>query len=222
MKFQVLKTAEVKTIGTLTANTKKILFAAHGHGQLVEFFGKKLEWIEHPDLFIICPEGLNRYYLKGYNGRVGSTWMTSQYREDDIVDNHLYLNSLLNQCKAVAPNAELHLLGFSQGAQTMSRWAFFEKLKYTSICLWGGRQAHDVDWTTYAKKSETIPFELRMGDDDEYYGEEKITDWLNQWKDNNTAFRFKLYQGKHRLEKEALLDYAEEVLKIKLTTPELS
>lgn len=222
MKFQVLKTAEVKTIGSLTTKTKKILFATHGHGQLVEFFGKKLEWIEHSDLFIICPEGLNRFYLKGFNGRVGSTWMTSQYRNDDITDNHLYLNSLLNHCKTIAPHAELHLLGFSQGAQTISRWAIFEKLKYTSMCLWGGRQAHDVDWSTYAKKSQTIPFQLRMGDDDEYYGEEKIEYWLNQWKFNQTAFRFKLYQGKHRLEKEALTTYAKEVLKLDYINSDLT
>ncbi|MGB0871224.1 MAG: alpha/beta hydrolase [Flavobacteriales bacterium] len=214
MKFQVLKTAEVTSLGELTPQTKKILFVTHGHGQLVEFFSKKLECIKHPDLFIICPEALNRFYLKGFRGRVGATWMTTQYREDDIKDNHLYLNSLLNHCKSICPKAEIHLLGFSQGAQTISRWAFFEKINYKSICLWGGRQAHDVDWKVYSNKSSSIPFELRMGDEDEFYGESKINDWLRMWREQNVAFNFELYKGKHRLEEEAMQNYAKQILNI--------
>lgn len=214
MKISITKTAEIKTIGTLSVNTKKILIVTHGHGQLTKYFSKKLEWIQHPDLYIICPEALNRFYLKGFNGRVGSTWMTSEFRDDDIKDNHNYLNTVLKNCLNIANDPEIHLLGFSQGAQTISRWALFEQINYSSICLWGGRQAHDVKWINYAKASLQIPFELRMGDDDEYYSEGKISNWLSDWKENNTSYNFQLYKGKHRLEKQAILDYKKQILKL--------
>ena len=36
----------------------------------------------------MAPEGLSRFYLEGFSGKVGATWMTREDRLNDI-DNYL-------------------------------------------------------------------------------------------------------------------------------------
>ncbi|MGB1219691.1 MAG: alpha/beta hydrolase [Flavobacteriales bacterium] len=214
MIIKTQKTAYVKTIGDLNAETESILLVAHGYGQLVDFFARHLENIKHPKLCILCPEALNRFYLCGYRGRVGAHWMSKYRREEDIEDNHFYLNQVFEQAKAIAPNADWHLLGFSQGAQTLSRWLCQENIEAKSLTLWGGRQSYDIDWERFRAFSEQQAVEFRIGDEDEYYDPEKIETWLNELRENKLRFRYQSYKGLHRLERQALIDFAQQVLKL--------
>jgi predicted esterase len=207
MEITVNSQTNIHIQGELTDNTKQVWIVCHGYGQLVKFFSQWLTPILDEETCIICPEGLHKFYLQGFGGRVGAHWMTKDKREDDIERNHQYLNKIYAFVKENAPQAKLNCIGFSQGAQTMSRWVLSEDIPYDVLCLWGGRQAEDISLEEYKTKTSRNPIYIRMGDDDEFYGEEKVENWLDSWRKENVPFQFTWYKGKHKIEKQAILDF---------------
>ena len=73
---------------------KQILIALHGYGQLGQYFYRKFNSLE-ADFGLVVPEGPHRFYLEGSSGRVGASWMTKEWREQDIQENNSYLKQLI-------------------------------------------------------------------------------------------------------------------------------
>ena len=97
MKEQTIetkKTARYYTLGTLSENTKTVWFVCHGYGQLANYFLRNFKLLENEKTFVISPEGFHRYYLNGFSGRVGASWMTKEDRLNDIADYVAYLDQL--------------------------------------------------------------------------------------------------------------------------------
>lgn len=123
---------------------------------------------------IVAPEALSRFYVErqigqhGPTSTVGATWMTREDREHEIRDYVAYLDAVLSR---VAPadrgraestadrkvpgeqglgtvaggDSSRHvLLGFSQGAETASRWAVLGARPPATLVLWGGGLAEDL------------------------------------------------------------------------------
>ena len=88
-KIKVETTAHYYSIGELNNNTSDIWIVCHGYGQLASFFIRKFQDLDAPNRFIIAPEGFNKFYLNGYSGRVGASWMTKENREDEIEETSL-------------------------------------------------------------------------------------------------------------------------------------
>lgn len=213
VNFKVQRTASIQQLGEFSTAIKKVIISCHGYGQLGQFFIRKFTSIAREDILIICPEALNKFYLEGFNGRVGANWMTSDKREVDIADNRNYLNAILDWIhENLEQEFSLHLLGFSQGAQTLSRWAVTENLKVDSLTLWGGRQAKDMTWEELKSWSEQNDVHIRMGTEDPFYSEKKVEDWLSEWKSNEVTFKFEYYTGNHSLEQKAMEDYLDKII----------
>ena len=92
--IQAPRTARYYLIGN-TKNPDNVWLCMHGYGQQAKYFAAKTKALDDGKNLIIVVEAMNRFYLSGYNGRVGATWMTSDDREVDIADNHRYLDLLL-------------------------------------------------------------------------------------------------------------------------------
>ncbi len=213
VNFQVERTAHVRQLGEFGSHIKHVIISCHGYGQLGEFFIRKFTSIERNDILIVCPEALNKFYLDGFNGRVGANWMTSDRRAVDIEDNRRYLNQVLNWIKSnMNHDYSLHLLGFSQGAQTLSRWAITENLQIDSLTLWGGRQAKDMTWNDLRLWSLSNEIHIRMGTEDPFYSEEKVEAWLAEWKEYKVKFEFEYYKGNHSLVASAMKDYLSNII----------
>ena len=69
-----------------------------------------------------------------------------RHRATDIADYVSYLDTLYEHVRATvpAPAARVHVLGFSQGAATASRWAALGRSVIDRLILWGGAHAHDL------------------------------------------------------------------------------
>ena len=93
-KIIVSKTMRYFTIGDID-KADKLLYVLHGYGQLASYFIKSFDKISD-SYFVVAPEGMHRFYLKGTSGRVGASWMTKEAREIDIDENTKNL-ALLNQ-----------------------------------------------------------------------------------------------------------------------------
>ena len=132
-------------LGELNANTKEIWFVLHGYGQLAAYFVQKFKLLTDHHICVIAPEGLSHFYKEGFTGRVGATWMTKENRLMDI-DNYIaYLNTVYHIETQQAPNLPVTMLGFSQGAATVSRWIAEGNVAFERLILWAGLLPPDMD-----------------------------------------------------------------------------
>lgn len=121
-QIKVSKTASYFTQGQLNEHTKYIWLVIHGFAQTADTFIQPFSILgeEH---FVIAPEGLNRFYSRGFAGSAVANWMTSRDREFEIEDYCNYLNLLTKQLNITQyKNAKVILLGFSQGVSTLTRF----------------------------------------------------------------------------------------------------
>lgn len=120
-KLKVGKTARVYTLSPAKGVAFKAnLLALHGYRQLGKYFINQFQALQDLGFAVIVPEALNRFYIEGYSGRVGASWMTKEAREDDIQDQINYLDQLHEEFNLSA--TPLIVLGFSQGGPTACRW----------------------------------------------------------------------------------------------------
>ena len=140
-------------IGEINQDTRAVWFVLHGYGQLAKYFLTKFNALTNHGVCVIAPEGLSRFYLEDVNtrnqtgnNRVGATWMTRENRLMDI-DNYIqFLNTIYKSELEEYPSIPVTLLGFSQGAATVSRWALQEIIKYEKLILWSGLVPDDMDF----------------------------------------------------------------------------
>ena len=132
-------TGRYRVLGSPGPEIKHVWFICHGHGHLAEFFIKQFNCLNDGQHLIVAPEGLSKYYLKGFSGRVGATWMTKEDRLNDI-DNYLrYLSTVYSTVKEqLNPEVKVTLFGFSQGAATISRFASLTQVPFDRLVLWAG------------------------------------------------------------------------------------
>lgn len=156
-----------------TGKEQEIWIVLHGYGQLAEFFIRKFIPHASENRLFIAPEGTNHNYLKDFQGRVGANWMTSYQRETAIANNHRYLNGIMEEVlSAFKQVPSIHLLGFSQGAATGTRWASQWKGTLDSLVLWGGGFAHDLALEAAKEKFTTTAVILVHGLEDELVTDE--------------------------------------------------
>lgn len=156
-----------------TGKEQEVWIVLHGYGQLAEFFIRKFLPFSSENRLIIAPEGTNHSYLQEFQGRVGANWMTSYNRETAIANNHRYLNRLMDDLLLQFSNLpRIHLLGFSQGAATGTRWASQWNGTLHSLVLWGGGFAHDLVLNLAKEKFASTEVLLVHGAQDKLITEE--------------------------------------------------
>lgn len=201
-KIMVEKTARYFTSGSEGAQIETILFVCHGYATLAEKFLQEFKDVQSDNLFIVAPEGLNRFYTRGGSGNVVASWMTSDDREDEIQD---YINFLDQVYKKVVPkfpvNTRIAVLGFSQGAATASRWAASGKSRIDDLILWCGFFPPDL-------KTAEIPEHLRLtvvtASDDKWIGPEEEQKQLEGMKKRTPDFKHFRFTGEHKIHVPAL------------------
>lgn len=158
-----------------TFQEKEVWIVFHGYGQLAEFFIRKFLPFDNPDCLIIAPEGTNYTYLNGFQGRVGSNWMTRHEREVAIENNHRFLDTLMENILSefeVVP--VIHVLGFSQGAATATRWVSRWSSRSKSLILWAGGFAQDLDLEKVRDVFSDTRLVMVLGENDELITPESI------------------------------------------------
>ena len=174
-RIQVEFNARYEVLGTPSEQIEELWFVCHGHGQLARFFIKKFECINDGKTLIVAPEGLYRYYLNGFTGRVGATWMTKEDRLSDINNYLNYLTAVyLETKKQLSPQIKTTLFGFSQGAATISRFATQTKVDFHKLILWAGILPPDLPTVESTDKLSDKKTYFVMGDNDPYASQQVI------------------------------------------------
>lgn len=212
--IKVTKTARYFTIGELTEQTEEIWFVCHGYGQLASYFIKHFQILDDGKTFIVAPEGLSRFYLGEYTGRIGATWMTKEDRENDINDYVNYLDAVFKPILETAKNARVNYLGFSQGATTICRYAAISKPRIDNLIMWAGSLPHDVSPQTAKEVFGETPTYIIYGDEDEYLAHINIPEYEKKLKAIGFNYELIEFKGKHEMNKEVLLELKEKTAKL--------
>jgi predicted esterase len=203
--LHVPRTAHLHQWGDLSAHTRHLWVVCHGYGQLAKYFIRHFEGLADEQTVIIAPEALSRFYLKDFNGRVGATWMTKEERLLEIADYIGYLNLVREQALAEAPNAQLHVLGFSQGAATVCRWLAQAHWPVAQLVLWAGVFPEDMEMANLGDTLKDTRISYVYGLQDEFVTDEKVQTQLTRVREAGLEPGVLTFTGKHELHQETLL-----------------
>lgn len=195
-EFISTKTFRYITIGNLK-KASKLLIVLHGYGQLVEYFVRKFDGLDE-DVFILAPEGMHRFYLKGSSGRVGASWMTKEAREADIHDNIHWLNELNEHIQKEQLFEKTILLGFSQGGATAARWYENSTIQFNHLVMWASVFPPDLQMNLKSTTVKTGKNIFVLGNDDPFFNSEEQSKVLEFYK--TIGFGLIQFKGKHDID----------------------
>ena len=191
-------------LGDINEETRNVWFVLHGYGQLGQYFLKKFEPLENPSTAVIAPQGLNKFYLQGFSGRVGSTWMTKEDRLLDI-DNYItYLNSLYESLNIPA-GCKLNVLGFSQGSATACRWVYYNQFHINALILWAGVFPPDISIERQDSRLGQFKSYFAYGTKDPFLPTEGLEERLETLKKIDPSYEVVAFDGEHDIDSATLL-----------------
>ena len=201
----VERTAHYWTHGPLDGTADTVWMGLHGYAQRAAELLDDLMPLAAEDTLLIAPEALSRFYRRGTDGAIGASWMTSAERDDEVADYLAYLDRLRDTLTPrLAPDATWHLLGFSQGAATASRWAAHTETSLGRLVLWGGTLAHDLDLAAWAAQPPADRVELVLGATDRYLTAERVAQEERRLTVAEVAYAVHRYDGGHAIRPQVL------------------
>lgn len=198
-KIDVPSSLRYRTIQT-GQNARHLVYVLHGYGQLVEYFSQKFSGIPHEEILFVFPEGRHRFYLRGTSGRVGASWMTKEWREEDIRLNIVGLDLLHQEIlKSYSPE-KITVIGFSQGGATAARWLANGKIACDHFISWASVYPPDLATEEPAELAPKNTFVL--GTEDEYFPKEDQESLITDYR--SKGINIARFEGTHDIDKETL------------------
>lgn len=201
-----LKTARYYILGELSGSTSELWFLFHGYGQTATDLLKKFENYENTQRVFIAPEGLSRFYRKGFFGHVGASWMTKEDRENEIKDYLVFINNVYRQLTVeIDPvKVSINLFGFSQGAATAFRVFADNKFKVDKVILCCSPPPRDVDYKKIRILSASADVKVLAGKNDNLVKLSQMKEGLQPMADNKVNFEFIEFNGEHEITSDIL------------------
>jgi len=98
----------------------------------------------------------------------------------------------------------VHVLGFSQGTATASRWLALGHARAERLILWAGDVAQDLDLATHAPVFRGADLTMVLGSEDEYISPDRMAREEARLKAHHIPYRLLRFEGNHRLDDEVL------------------
>ncbi len=204
-QFKTQKTARYASYGTLSEETKYFWFCLHGSKMTCEQMLYKFSDFDPETHFIIAPEALNRFYLKGFGGDVVASWMTSRDRLYEIEDFCNYLTHLYFQYVEKLPlETKRIVMGFSQGGTTLYRWLHNSLIEANYLIAYSCWIPEDINLKNAKSNLNLINQIYTYGLQDEFLTEERIQAVNQIIEKNKLNIEREPYEGTHRIEKSQL------------------
>ncbi|MEZ5029968.1 MAG: hypothetical protein R2787_01075 [Saprospiraceae bacterium] len=147
---------------------QRLLIVCHGYAQSVASFLQEVSKADLPGYVIVAPEGLSRFYRRGFEGDVVASWMTREDRLAEIRDQVAYLDQLANLLKDEYGPLPLDVLGFSQGVPTVCRWLAESEIHAEHLVLWQGMVPETDTMSRLAAKFQQ-GVDLVLGNSDPFF-----------------------------------------------------
>ena len=203
--WQVKKTARVANNGRPTKNTRYFWMVLHGSHMTCEQMLYKFGHFDPEKHLVIAPEGLNRFYSKGFSGEVLATWMTSRDRIKEIEDFSAYLSELyLHYSVQLPEGCKKIVLGFSQGGTTAYRWLHREKVELDLLLGYACWIPEDIDLKEAATDFKSLRQVYTYGQEDQFLQEDRLEALKDIVRRNKLKIDFEPYKGDHRVDRKQL------------------
>lgn len=209
----VPRTARYYTLGPTHGFPRELWFVCHGYGQLAGRFIEQFASLDDGTRLIVAPEALSRFYLDAiperrnqHTPRVGATWMTREDRLAEIADYVVYLDHLASEMKhhLAGASPRVVVLGFSQGAATVSRWLAASELRADQLVLWGGSIPPELDLAAWADRLQGAHITLVAGESDEYATPKVVAGEAERLSAAGVEFTLQRFVGGHSIDDDAL------------------
>jgi len=202
----VPRTARYYTLGTASGHIKNLWIVCHGYGQLARYFLRHFRVLDDEKTMVVAPEALSRFYLDGFSGRVGATWMTKEDRLSEIEDQAGYLNLLLKeQLRQLPEDVQVTVLGFSQGGATVCRWLATVQPRVHQLILWAASFPEDINFETGKAAFQNLPVAVVYGTQDALITTEALHRKQQLMAQLNITPQVYTFAGGHTLDPEILL-----------------
>lgn len=202
----VARTARYYTLGEHESQLRQVWFVCHGYGQLGCYFLKHFECVDDGSRLIVAAEGFSRFYLQGFDGRIGASWMTREDRLNEIHDYVDYLDAIYDEIFDTVNRAEVEVvgLGFSQGTATVCRWLDQGQASADRLILWAGLLPLEIDLSASKSVFRDLTVSLVVGKQDEYANPAIIAEQEAILSANDISFERIDFDGGHALDPEVL------------------
>ena len=192
---------------------KNLWILLHGYSQQAGIFISQFEELNDDETILIAPEGLSRFYVKGYFGNVGASWMTKEDRMNDIMDNIHYLDSLLSKLLNDMPTApeKIIVLGFSQGGAAAARWSAVTSHKVSHLIVYSSEFPRDISDESLKHLNEKLKTWYVCSNHDEFIDEDLFKRQFSYLEEKNFLYEKIFFDGKHEIRNEVLVKIKEAV-----------
>jgi len=214
----VPRTARYFAIREAGSATREVWFALHGYGQLAASFAHQCEALADPRRLVLVPEALSRFYLgdhvrpAGPDTKIGASWMTREDREHEIQDYVHYLDILyarvFNSMKR--ESVSVHVLGFSQGTATATRWVTRGNVRADRLIIWGAPMPNDLDPAVDGERLRKMKLVLVAGNKDQYITSKVLKAEQARLTQMGVPFRVVEFEGGHAIDGATLQKLAQD------------
>ena len=205
-RLSVPRSARYFTIGADPRTAREIWFVLHGYGQLAGRFLRHFVSLGDGQRAVVAPEGLSRFYLESdARDKVGASWMTREDRLTEIDDYVHYLDVVFAEVtRERRPAGGVHVLGFSQGTATASRWLVHGSASAERLILWGGEIPPDLDLARARERWGRTTLLFVAGNGDQFITPKVLARDEQRLKDHGIAYRVARFEGGHEIVAEVL------------------
>jgi predicted esterase len=211
----VERTARYFTIEPGDGGAREVWFCCHGYSQLAERFLRQFEVLDDGSRLLVAPEALSRFYVReepplSGAGRAGASWMTREDRLSEIADYVAYLDAMARHVfrRVERAGVTFRVLGFSQGAATVTRWAALGTTRVDQLILWGGYLPPALDFAATPSLGR-LPVLLVWGESDQYYDRARVAADEARLTAAGIPCRVSTYAGGHHINRGMLTAIAE-------------
>lgn len=203
--IQITKTARYFLSKENFENITTVMFVLHGYGMPAAKFLEEFSLLDNNSTLIVAPEGLSRFYTKGFYGNIGASWMTKEDRNFEISDYVNYLDEVYMEVVSKLKQTEkIIILGFSQGGATAARWAASGKSKADMLIIHSSDIPKDTDFEKLKVKNEFMKIFCLYGNEDKEIRKENFENSVKLLKENEMLFEARVFKGGHKIDVETL------------------
>lgn len=207
--FPITKKVKTAVLGQLDDNTQAAFIFLHGYGQQVEYVSRKFKNVTSDKRYFLFPEAPHRFYLEGFTGRIGTSWMTRYEREKEITEVNQYLNKVWEEVNESDSNKVV--MGFSQGAYVATRWCIDCNIQAKYLILWGAGFPDDYFSEKKISKLSNTTLIFVWGKEDEFLSTQNTSELKGKLAKTNLKCEFVQYEGTHKVYSDVLKSLLEKL-----------
>lgn len=211
--IEVRRSARWFSLGTLGPTTRELWIVAHGYGQLASRFVRVFAHIASDECAVVAAEGLSRFYVARGNTRaedkVGASWMTREDRLREIDDYVSYFDAVHDAALATVGSSRVRVtvLGFSQGASSVTRWVARGRVRLARLVLCSGQLPPELGEPEFARLRQLDVYMI-MGRKDELARPELFEPEVERLRRHGVDVTLLSFDGGHEVSRALIAELA--------------